>query len=57
MWPQMGSPLSHFVNLTLSLPLCYSLNIKNYRMRENKFFAYMAAQAYHVNQKGRKPHP
>ena len=57
MWPQMGSPLSHFVNLTLSLPLCYSLKIKNYRMRENKFFAFMAAQAYHVNQKGRKPHP
>ena len=30
------SPVSHFVNFTLSTLLCYSLKIINYGMRENK---------------------
>ena len=31
-------PVSHFVNFTISPPLCYSLKITNYRMREKKSF-------------------
>ena len=30
------SPGSHFVNFTLSTPLCHSLKITNYGMREKK---------------------
>ena len=40
-------PMSHIVNFTLTLPLCYSLNVtkKLYRVREKKMFLYMAASA------------
>ena len=34
------SPPFTFVNFTLSLPLCYSLKIRNYTMRENIFCIY-----------------
>ena len=40
--------LSHFLNFTLSPPLCYSLKITNYGMKEERSFEYMAASAYHV---------
>ena len=48
---------SHFVNFTLTLPLCYSLHFtENYRMRERKVFLYMAASTYHVISKEVKTH-
>ena len=39
--------LCHTLSFTLSPPLCYSLKITNYEMRE-KVFVYMAASVYHV---------
>ena len=44
---------SQFVNFTLSLPMCYSLNFTKKLENEKKedFFAYKAASAYRVTSK------
>ena len=48
-WGHSKSTHLHFVNFTLSPPLCCSLKIKNYGMREKRiFFVCIAASAYRV---------
>ena len=39
-------------NFTLSPPLCYSLKITNYGMREKKIFRTFIVSAYHVKSLG-----
>ena len=49
--------LSHFVNFSLTLPLCYSLDFTKKLQNERKEdFLYMAASAYHVISKKVKNH-
>ena len=46
----LHSTLTHFVNFTLPLPLCYSLNFTKKLSNEQKhdFFAYIASSEYYV---------
>ena len=49
--------LLHFVNFTLTLPLCYSQTSLRYcRMRKNKFFVYDCFSLSRYIREGKKSH-